>query len=107
MTQPNKPLSWNTGACIGRTVKILLLDRGLTAKQLAAALHVTPVAVGRRIRGETEWSSNDLMVTASFLDIDARDLLPVQNPDWSPGDDETFRWLPAPVKPPTSRRIQR
>ena len=98
---------WTIDGCIGKTVEHLLLDERLTQRKLGEVLGIAGVTVSRKIRGQIGWSANDLYVVADFFQIPVADLLPIENPDWSPGDDETFRWLPAPVKPPTSRRIQR
>lgn len=94
------PHAWSPNACVGKTVSHLLLDRRLTQKELGAALGITGVAIGRKVRGVAGWSLHDLIRVSDFFGIDVTDLLPVQNPDWNPGDDEEFRWLPAPVKPP-------
>ncbi|AKK07409.1 BetR domain (plasmid) [Corynebacterium mustelae] len=99
-TAPQTPRAWSPNACVGKTVSHLLLDRRTTKKELGAALGITGVAIGRKVRGDIGWSLSDLIHVADFFTIDVADLLPIQNPDWKEGDDEQFRWLPAPVKPP-------
>lgn len=77
--------------CIGMTVNQYLFAVGATKTELASRLGIALTNVSRRIRGLGDWSAEDLLITAEFLDIQVSDLLPTR--------DENGNWVPAPYKP--------
>ena len=82
---------------VGERVHALMWSGRRTQKQLAAILGIDQSAVSARLRGKTEWSVVDLIVTAEWLGVPPADLLP--NVEVSPGDDD-----PGAVGAPTRAR---
>ena len=61
---------------IGFTVNEGLFVRHATRRRLAHHLGITGPAVGRKIRGTTGWSAEDLIRPAEFLGVEPASLLP-------------------------------
>ena len=71
---------------IGATVNQAMFALHVTRKSLADYLGVTGPAVGRRLRGITAWTTEDLILTAEYLGLQVSDLLPRRAADggWEP-----------------------
>ncbi len=61
---------------IGEKVHTLMWRQGRTQKQLAAVLQVGQASVSDRLRGKTEWSAIDILVTAAWLGVEPTELIP-------------------------------
>lgn len=71
----------------------LMFQHRVTRKRLGEVLGVTGPAVGRKLRGETGWSLNDLYVAAAYFGVTVSQLLPHRTDEAEPG------FEPAPVPP--------
>ncbi|CAD5999489.1 BetR domain-containing protein [Agreia sp. COWG] len=61
--------SESTDVIIGRRVRDLMWDRRLTAKALATSIGVDPTGLGRRLRGERGWSSDEIKAASRTLEV--------------------------------------
>ena len=77
--------------CIGFTVNQYLFDVGISKTELATLLGVAQPNISRRIHGKSDWSTQDLLLTAELLGVEVADLLPTRGEDGN--------WAPAPFKP--------
>lgn len=65
-----EPLATETmDQAIGRRVHELMWGQRVTARSLAPALGVDPSGLGRRLRGERGWSSDEIFAAARFFDV--------------------------------------
>lgn len=54
---------------IGRRVHQLMWDRKVTARELAPHVGVDASGLGRRLRGERGWASDEIFVTARYFGV--------------------------------------
>ncbi|MGV0395948.1 helix-turn-helix domain-containing protein [Corynebacterium uberis] len=73
-SKPSRRLS--PEECVAIKVNQLLLVHGRTKKDLAEALNMSAVNLGRKVRGKVNWSLSELYTTADFFGVDITDLLP-------------------------------
>jgi transcriptional regulator with XRE-family HTH domain len=50
-------------------VRGLIAKKRIKHKEVAQVLHVSPMAVSRRMRGEVSFTAEDMLLLASFLDV--------------------------------------
>ncbi|MUL68988.1 helix-turn-helix transcriptional regulator, partial [Mycobacterium sp. CBMA311] len=81
-------LKKRSNALIGEEIHRLMWREGLTQKQLGQLLGVDQGSVSKRLRGKTDWTAIELLVTAEWLGVSPADLLPniEMRPDG--GDDD-------------------
>ena len=74
----------------------LMFQHRVTRKRLGEVLGVTGPAVGRKLRGETGWSLNDLYAAAAYFGVTVSPATAPQNRR----DGTRFRACPSPLVPP-------
>ncbi len=87
----NETKKYTVAECVGMVVNQYLFDAGIPKKALAIALRVAQTNVSKRIRGFSDWSAEDLIITAELLGLSVADLLPAR--------DSQGNWIPAPFVP--------
>ena len=85
-------------AALGRTLKGVLWDQGISARRLASTLEMSPSAVSKKIHGVIGWSLADLYKAAALLGVSVADLLP------KPLNAEATEFEPAQVPYRRARR---
>lgn len=65
---------------IGAEVRAGLARKGLTQKDLAAALGMTGTTLSGRIRGRSAFDTDELATIARVLDLSIADLFPAAEP---------------------------
>ncbi len=68
------PLNESKDLTIGRNVRALMWEVQVTARTLAMHLGVDPTGLGRRLRGERGWSSDETYRAARIFGIPIGDL---------------------------------
>ena len=76
MSEVQAPESYTVDEAIGVTVNQGLFLLRETRRSLGDHLGITGPAAGRKLRGTTAWSAEDLVRTAEFLGVEPADLLP-------------------------------
>ncbi|WP_184454637.1 helix-turn-helix domain-containing protein [Schaalia hyovaginalis] len=82
---------------VGIAVKQYLFINAIPATKLASVLELSSATVSRKLRGLVGWSTEELMLTAAFLNISVQDLIPQA--------DGLGGWLPAPYRPARGDRV--
>jgi transcriptional regulator with XRE-family HTH domain len=84
-SNPISDQSESLGFAIGRRVHMLMWERRMTQSALAAKIGLDQPGVGRRLRGETGWSTDELAATAHELDTTVAYLFgEVDDAQWAP-----------------------
>ncbi len=66
----------NADRYVGRAVRIELMDREITQRQLAAATGIEESRLSRLLHGKLAWTLDDLLVVAGALAVETGSLLP-------------------------------
>ena len=80
--------SYSVAECVGITVNQHMFLQRKTKRDLAKTIGVSAPGASRRIVGETEWTAEDLILAAHWLNLEVSDLLPTRDSDgaWSPAE---------------------
>jgi transcriptional regulator with XRE-family HTH domain len=60
---------------ISANVKALMTQRGVSQHQLASALGMPQTSIGKRLRGDTNWTADDIEAVALAFEVDVIGLL--------------------------------
>lgn len=82
-----------TGLTVGVYLRLLNKSR----RELADFLGLSTATVSRKTSGKVVWTVEDILGTATFLQIDAADLIPVRANNGT--------WVPKPINPAIFPRL--
>lgn len=78
---------------LGITVNQLLFEHRLTRKELAAHFGVTQPVVSRKLRGQVNWTAEELSIMAGLFGLSMDSFTPVRADDgWVPAARASGRW---------------
>lgn len=60
---------------IAKRVRLAIADKGISQKDIAEALHMSPSALGRRVNGQRQISAAEIYGIAKILGVEVGDLL--------------------------------
>lgn len=73
---------------VGKSLHLVMWERGITQEWLARELGVTQSTMSRKIKGRAPWTLAEVYKVAAALDLDPHDLLPegidVTGGEWFP-----------------------
>lgn len=70
-----EPQTGKLARVISANVKELMTQRGVSQHQLAAALGMPQTSIGKRLRGATHWTADDIEAVALAFEVEVIDLL--------------------------------
>lgn len=70
-----EPQTGKLARVISANVKELMTQRGVSQHQLAAALGMPQTSIGKRLRGATHWTADDIEAVALAFEVEVVDLL--------------------------------
>lgn len=75
MESAPEPQPGRLARVISSNVKALMTQRGVSQQQLAEAIGMPQTSVGKRLRGSTHWTADDIEAVALAFEVDVTDLL--------------------------------